>query len=111
MNSSPRLNVSENVAPDTESALDFETFFASQHGNLFSALCLVTRNRHEAEEIMQEAFTTVWERWDRVVAMSDPAGYLYRTAMNVFRKRYRRAKLALRRAVGLIQNDDDLQVV
>jgi DNA-directed RNA polymerase specialized sigma24 family protein len=25
----------------------------------------VTRDRHEAEEIAQEAFVKVWERWDK----------------------------------------------
>ena len=39
---------------------------------------------------MQDAFLSVWERWDRVGEMDDPLGYLYRTAMNLFRKRYRR---------------------
>ncbi len=111
MNGAQRLSVSKAVAADTESTLDFEAFFASEHGGLFSALCLITRNRHEAEDIMQESFTRVWERWDRVVPMSDPAGYLYRTAMNVFRNRYRRAKLVLRRAVGLVPSDDDLEIV
>ena len=33
-----------------------------------------------------------------MAGLDDPTGYLYRTAMNVFRKRYRRARLALRRA-------------
>jgi hypothetical protein len=28
-------------------------------------LCLITRNRHEAEEIMQDAFLSLLERWDR----------------------------------------------
>ena len=41
----------------------------------------------------------VWERWDRVAGMAEPTGYLYRTAMNLFRKRYRRAALALRKTV------------
>ena len=50
---------------------------------------------------MQDAFLTVWERWDRVGGMDDPVGYLYRTAMNLFRKRYRRAMLSVRRTVGL----------
>ena len=47
----------------------------------FAALWLVTRNSHEAEEIMQDAFLKLWERWDRVNQMDDPTGYLYRTAM------------------------------
>jgi len=38
--------------------------------------------------------------------MDNSAGYLYRTAMNVFRRRRRRAALAVRRAVGLVQAED-----
>jgi RNA polymerase sigma factor (sigma-70 family) len=49
----------------------------------------------------------VWQRWDRVGGMDDPVGYLYRTAMNLFRKRYRRAMLAVRRSVGLAVGTDD----
>ena len=39
--------------------------------------------------------------------MDDPVGYLYRTAMNLFRKRYRRAVLAIRRSIGLAPSQDD----
>ena len=49
---------------------------------------------------MQDAFLAIWERWDRVSQLEDPVGYLYRTAMNMFKKRYRRLTLALRRAVA-----------
>ena len=74
----------------------FEEFFAAESQTLFRRLCLVTGNRAEAEELMQDAFLKVWERWDRVGRMDDPTGYLYKVAMNLFRKRYRRAKLAVR---------------
>ena len=56
---------------------------------------------------MQDAFLRVWERWGQVGAMGDPVGYLYRTAMNLFRKRYRRAVLAIRRSMGLTPSRDD----
>ena len=49
---------------------------------------------------MQDAFVAVWERWDRVSGMDEPTGYLYRTAMNRFRSRLRRASRAARRAIG-----------
>jgi RNA polymerase sigma-70 factor, ECF subfamily len=91
--------------------LDFETFFLERHVELFRALWLVTRNRQEAEEVMQDAFLRVWERWDRVATMSRPVGYLYRTAMNVFRSRARRAAVAIRRAVRLLPPDDELAAV
>ena len=62
---------------------------------------------HEADELAQEAFLKVWERWDRVGAMDSPAGYLYRTAMNAFRSRLRRAMVAARRSVSLGPREDE----
>jgi RNA polymerase sigma-70 factor (ECF subfamily) len=89
----------------------FEDFFAEHHLRLFRAVWLLTRNRHEAEEVMQDAFLRTWERWDRVSAMPEPVGYLYRTAMNLFRSRRRRAAVALRRVVHQIPPDDELGLV
>ena len=88
--------------------LSFEEFFEAEKARLYRALCLITRNRHEAEELAQDSFVRVLERWDRVGAMGDPTGYLYRTAMNAFRKAHRRAELAARRATSLIPHDDGL---
>jgi RNA polymerase sigma-70 factor, ECF subfamily len=80
--------------------LSFESFFDREARTLFRRLCTVTGDAGEAEEIMQDAFLALWRRWDRVGAMEDPTGYLYRTSMNVFRKRARRAKLAVVRRLG-----------
>ena len=93
-------------------ALTFEEFFTAENDRLYRALCLVTRNRHEAEEITQDAFLALWARWDRVSAdVEDPTAYLYRTAMNAFRSRRRRSVLAARRAVGLTRADDGIHRV
>jgi RNA polymerase sigma-70 factor (ECF subfamily) len=54
---------------------------------------------------MQEAFTHVWERWERIREMDDPGGYLYRSAFNVFRSRRRRAAVALRRLARTVPPD------
>jgi RNA polymerase sigma-70 factor (ECF subfamily) len=86
--------------------LRFEDLFTSEQRQLFGALCLITRDPHEAEEIGQEAFARLWERWDRVGPMVDPAGYLYRVAMNVLRSRYRRARVAARRVVERTGQDE-----
>jgi len=80
--------------------LSFEAFFDVEARTLFRRLCAVTGNSAEAEEIMQDAFLALWERWDRVGAIQDPTAYLYRTAMNAFRRRSRRAALAVRRALS-----------
>jgi RNA polymerase sigma-70 factor (ECF subfamily) len=75
---------------------------------LYRALWLVTRNRYEAEELTQDAFVRVLERWDRVSAMENPRGYLYRTAMNAFRTSYGRALLAAKRTMRLVPADDEI---
>jgi RNA polymerase sigma factor (sigma-70 family) len=95
----------------TDVPRDFEEFFLEHQAPLFRALWLIVRNRQEAEEIMQDAFVRVWERWARVSTHPDPAGYLYRTAMNEFRSRRRRAALAVRKAVGVVSREDDLAAI
>jgi RNA polymerase sigma-70 factor, ECF subfamily len=89
----------------------FEEFYDAERGRLFTALCLVTANRHEAEEIAQDAFLRVLERWDRVSGLENPEGYLFRAAMNVFRNRYRRSMLAFRRTLAFGPSGDDLAAV
>jgi RNA polymerase sigma-70 factor (ECF subfamily) len=61
-------------------ALAFEEFFETEREGLFRALLLVTHDYAEAEDLMQEAFVRVWERWDRVGTLDEPVGYLFRTA-------------------------------
>jgi RNA polymerase sigma-70 factor (ECF subfamily) len=75
----------------------FEDLFLAERTRLFQALCLVTGDRQEAEDLAQDTFVRVYERWDRIGDMDDPVGYLYRTAMNGYRTGYRRARMALRR--------------
>jgi RNA polymerase sigma factor (sigma-70 family) len=86
------------MAPDT---LTFEEFFEAERDRLLRILCVITGSRSEAEDLAQEAFTRLFERWRTVGVMEDPAGYLQATAMNLFRSQYRRATAALKRAVGL----------
>ena len=75
----------------------FDDFFEEEHERLYKALYFVTGNRHDAEELMQDAFVKLWERWGEIHRISDPVGYLFRVALNGFRMRRRRAAMALRR--------------
>jgi hypothetical protein len=59
----------------TETPRSFEGFFDETHQRLFGGRCLVTGDRHEAEEIMQDAYLKLWARWDRVGRMEDPTGW------------------------------------
>ncbi len=76
--------------PARKGDLDFEGFFRAEYPRLATALHLLIGDRAEAEDVAQEALSRVYERWDRVRAMDSPTGYLYRTALNLQRKRARR---------------------
>jgi RNA polymerase sigma factor (sigma-70 family) len=111
MSEPARLTVAPGATLPAVIVDSFEEFFEREKEGLFGALCLVTRNRHEAEELTQDAFVRVLERWERVQAMDDPRGYLYRTAMNAFRSRYRRSLLAAKRTFGITRPDDAMAAV
>ena len=59
-------------------------------------LSLLTGDRTEAEDLAQEAMARTFERWDRVREMESPEGYVYRTALNLHRKRLRRESVLSR---------------
>ena len=94
-----------------EAQASFEEFFEHTHHRLFAALCLLTANRHEAEEIMQDAYLKLWEQWDRAQRMDHPSGFLFTTAMNLFRSRYRRVKVGLRRRLWFTPAAEELAEV
>src|ERR671936_2809062 len=94
-----------------EHQLAFEDFFRDEHDRLFRAVRLLTRDRQEAEELTQDAFLRVWERWPRVLVHGDPVGYLFRTAMNLWRSRLRRAAVAARHVLQQARSADDLTEV
>jgi RNA polymerase sigma factor (sigma-70 family) len=99
--SEPWTGIEADEPPVSRPPVAFEAFFDEQYPRLLRALFLVTGNEQEADELMQDAFIAVWERWDRVGTMDNPSGYLYRTAINKHRSSGRRAARAARRLVGL----------
>lgn len=108
MRSVPEVAEDATVAEETS----FEEFYGANFKRVFTALCLITGDRHEAEEVAQDSFLRLYERWDRVGAVDDPTAYVFRVSMNVFRNRYRRASLGMRRALSLAPAaTDDLAAV
>jgi RNA polymerase sigma factor (sigma-70 family) len=84
----------------------FDDFFEEEHERLFKALYFVTGNRHDAEELMQDAFLSLWERWGEIDRIDDPTAYLFRVALNGFRMRRRRAAMAIRKVVPIPERRD-----
>src|SRR5262245_5540787 len=83
-------------AVPVDAQVSFEDFYEAEHVRLFRALALVTQNRQETEDVLQEAFLRIWNRWDTVRAFDNPTGYLYRTAVNISLSRRRRLALGSR---------------
>jgi RNA polymerase sigma-70 factor, ECF subfamily len=84
----------------------FDTFFEEEHERLFKALYFVTGDRQDAEDLMQDAFLRLWERWDDIGRIEDPTGYLFRVALNGFRMRRRRAAMTLRKVIPVKEERD-----
>jgi RNA polymerase sigma factor (sigma-70 family) len=98
--------------PDTGMATrDFAVFYAEEHRRLFKALYFVCGNRADAADLMHDAFAKLWERWDRVEAMDDPTGYLFRTALNGWRMRRRAVRRAAARVVPVTSPRDPYEDV
>jgi RNA polymerase sigma factor (sigma-70 family) len=96
-------------APGVTNPRSFDEFFAAESQTLYRRMRLVTRNHHEAEEMVQDAFLSLYERWDRVSGLPDPVGYLYRTAFNAWKKRSRRAARAVKNVLSPSSTADEFE--
>jgi RNA polymerase sigma-70 factor (ECF subfamily) len=94
------------AVPEVAEVSAFEEFFLAQHGRLFQALYLLTGDRSEADDLAQEALLRAYERWDRVGSMDSPAGYVYRTALNLHRSRLRALVVRARRVFAAVPAED-----
>lgn len=94
------------ATPAAADASTFEAFFLAQHERLFQALYVLTGDRFQADDLAQEALMRAYERWDRVSSMDSPAGYVYRTALNLHRSRLRSLLVRMRRIFAGIPTED-----
>jgi RNA polymerase sigma-70 factor (ECF subfamily) len=75
---------------DTRDIDDAFTRFAADHGDRAVRLAYVTlRDRHEAEDVGQDALVRLWRHAQRHGADSLSPGLLYRTVVNLCRDRMR----------------------
>ena len=81
---------------------EFEELYTSTFGRLVGQLFLVTGDLHEAEEVVQEAFTRAAGRWQRLREYDLPELWVRRVAINLATDRRRRVR---RRLAVLAQLD------
>src|SRR5512138_2436466 len=94
------------ASSEVTDASTFEAFFLAQHERLFQALYLLTGDRFEADDLAQEALLRAYERWERISVMESPAGYVYRTALNLYRSRLRSILVRMRRGFAGVPSED-----
>jgi RNA polymerase sigma-70 factor (ECF subfamily) len=92
------------AATEIGRGLNFEWFFEAEYPRLLRAMYLLTGSVAEGEDLAQESFARIYERWEQVARMESPGGYLFRTAFNLNRRRVR-GLLAMSRKIRLLAAD------
>jgi len=75
----------------------FTEFVSNVEGNLRYALTAAF-GAEQGREAVAEALAYGWEHWDHLQGMENPAGYLYRVALNHARKTRTRRRVSLPQA-------------
>jgi RNA polymerase sigma-70 factor (ECF subfamily) len=87
---------------------EFEELYTSAFGRLVGQLFLITGDLHEAEEVVQEAFTRAAGRWQRLRDYELPEQWIRRVAINLATDGRRRVR---RRLAALAQLDAQADTV
>ena len=98
-------SLARGVERPPSTAESFAAFFEANYEVLLRAMYLITSDRYEAEDLAQEAFAKAYERWEQIGVLENPAGYLYRAALNSYRSRLRRIATAARRSFDVRASD------
>lgn len=71
----------------------FEDWYIAEHPKVLAAMTWVSADIDAARDATDEAFSRAFLHWRRVGSMASPGGWTYRVALNVLRRRMRRAAL------------------
>jgi RNA polymerase sigma-70 factor (ECF subfamily) len=74
----------------------FEAWYRREHPRLVTLVSAAIGDADAGREAVDEALVRAFERWDKVSSMSSPAGWTYRVALNVARRRARRRAMERR---------------
>lgn len=58
--------------------VDFDTFFAQSCPEMLARAMVLARNRHDAEDAVQEAYVEALSRWDRIAHYDNPGAWVYK---------------------------------
>jgi RNA polymerase sigma-70 factor (sigma-E family) len=86
--------IQENGDDVSRTPPDFVEFATERGPHLYRAACVLTGNRHEAEDLAQEALAKVYRSWHKIRDMQAPAAYAHTVLVRTFlsQRRLRRFK-------------------
>ena len=70
--------------------VDFDEWVAARGDALFRLAYVLTGNRHDAEDVVQDALSRALPRWSRIVEADDPDAYVRRMVVNAHVSWWRR---------------------
>lgn len=88
------------------SMTDFDDLFERERTPMVRLAYLMVGTEALAEEVVQEAFTTVYLRWG---TLDNPGGYLRRCVVNGANRQLRRRKLERRKLTAVVDEPVDLE--
>jgi len=78
--------------------LEFDSFYAATRPRLLHQLTIVTLDREQAADALQEAYVRAWQRWERLVEYDDPESWVRTVAYRRCVSHWRRLATARRAA-------------
>jgi RNA polymerase sigma-70 factor (ECF subfamily) len=80
--------------PDTVGPHDFNALYAAHYTSLTTQLYAYFGDRHEAQDVVQEAFCRALARWRQLDRYDDPVAWVRRVAWNLATSNVRRLRIA-----------------
>lgn len=93
--------------------LDFKDFFVSHKDKVYKYAYMHFRDGDLASDIVQEAFSKIWAKWDTIDAGQNYSSYLYSTTRNLvfdeLRKRQVRLQYSALKQLGVEAHDNSIE--
>jgi len=80
------------VTSDVPPIADFAAFYSVTYARLVGVLARVCDGREDAEEVVQEAFVRLVQRWSKVSRYDDPEAWVRQVAFRLATSRWRRSR-------------------
>lgn len=82
------------MAADSDSDESYVRFVEQHTDSLLVTAYLLTRDRYEAEDLVQDTFVGLYPKWTKVAAATSSAAYVRRALVNRFLNDQRRQRSA-----------------